>query len=93
MDSEPMNIKKKYLFKHCNKITKCIVKDLVYKIDMETLEQQKDVSCIEMNDVCQVSLTLLKNIAYDTYSKNQTTGAFILIDSDTNNTVAAGTIS
>ena len=93
MDSEPMNIKKKYLFKHCNKITKCIVKDLVYKIDMETLEQQKDVLSVEMNDVCQVSLTLLKSIAYDNYSKNQTTGAFILIDFDTNNTVAAGTIS
>ena len=93
MDSEPLNIKKKYLFKHCNKITKCIVKNLVYKIDMETLEQQKDASSIEMNDVGQVSLKLFKSIAYDTYSKNQTTGAFILIDSDTNNTVAAGTIS
>jgi sulfate adenylyltransferase subunit 1 (EFTu-like GTPase family) len=38
-------------------------------------------------------LTLLKSIAYDSYSINQSTGAFILIDPDTNNTVAAGTIS
>ena len=93
MDNESLNIKKKYLFKHCNKITKCIIKDLVYKIDMETLEQQKDISSIEMNDVGQISLTLLKSITYDSYSKNQSTGAFILIDPDTNNTVAAGTIS
>ena len=93
MDNESLNIKKKYLFKHCNKITKCMIKDLVYKIDMETLEQQKDISSIEMNDVGQISLTLLKSIAYDSYSTNQSTGAFILIDPDTNNTVAAGTIS
>ena len=57
-DNESLNIKKKYLFKHCNKITKCMIKDLVYKIDMETLEQQKDISSIEMNDVGQISLTL-----------------------------------
>ncbi len=92
MDEKQLGIKKKYLFKHCNKISKAIIKKIIYKIDMETLNQIPADNTLDMNDIGQVDIVLQNKIVFDSYSENKNTGSFILINTDSNNTVAAGTI-
>ena len=92
MDEKQLNIEERYLLKHCNKTSKAIIKNIVYKIDMETLDQIPAENTLDMNDIGQVNIRLQNKIVFDSYSENKNTGSFILIDADSNNTVAAGTI-
>ena len=92
MDEQKLNLKNKYLLKHCNKISKALIKEILYKVDMETLNHVSADSELEMNDIAQVEIMLQNQIVFDTYKKNKHTGSFILINSESNNTVAAGTI-
>jgi len=92
MDEENLNPKKKYLLKQCSKTSKAMIKEILYKVDMETLNHISAKSTLEMNDVAQVEIMLQNQIVFDTYKKNKHTGSFILINSESNNTVAAGTI-
>ena len=59
---------------------------------METLNHVSADSELEMNDIAQVEIMLQNQIAFDSYKRNKKTGSFIIIDSESNNTVAAGTI-
>ncbi|MEE2975525.1 MAG: GTP-binding protein [Thermodesulfobacteriota bacterium] len=92
MDEQKLNLKNKYLLKHCNKISKALIKEILYKVDMETLNHVSADSVLEMNDIAQVEIMLQNQIAFDSYKRNKKTGSFIIIDSESNNTVAAGTI-
>ena len=91
-NERPMQMRGKYLLRHTTNEVKCIVNELRYKIDMHDLHRVEDDKLVHMNDIGRVSLRLQKPIFYDSYRKNRITGSVILIDENTNETVAAGMI-
>ncbi len=91
MGETPMRLNDAYLVKHCARTGRGIVSSLSYTVSPRDLHREtKDT--LELNEIGRVTIDLLTPIACDTYNRNRTTGAFILIDPRTNQTVAAGTI-
>ena len=66
--------------------------EVIYKIDIETLNRNGDDSELKMNDICKVKIRTTKPLMQDPYRENRYTGSIILIDDNTNETVAAGMI-
>lgn len=87
-----MNPRSKYLLMHTTKDAKAIIKEVAYKIDINTLHRIEDYKEIKMNDIARVSLRVTQPLFYDSYSRNRYTGNLILIDEATKETVAAGMI-
>ncbi len=88
---EPLEPRKKYWIKHTTNTLKAMVNGIDFRTDIHSQEQE-EAEALAMNEIGQVQLKLLKPIYADSYSKNRSTGSFILIDSFTNNTVGAGMI-
>lgn len=82
----------KYLIRHTTNEAKCIVKDIRYKVNINTLEKSEENSDINMNDIGRVVVKTAKPLLFDSYRKNRNTGAVILVDEFTNETVGAGMI-
>ena len=93
MGDEELNPNKKYLIKHSNKISKILIKQVVDKINIESLEKIQSEDSIKMNDIGNVIIKVQNDIVFDTYESNKVLGSFIIIDTDSNNTVAAGIIN
>ena len=93
MSDEELNPSKKYLIKHSNKISKILIKQVVDKINIESLEKIRSEDSIKMNDIGNVIIKVQNDIVFDTYESNKVLGSFIIIDTDSNNTVAAGIIN
>jgi sulfate adenylyltransferase subunit 1 len=70
----------------------CIVNELQYKVNVNTLHREKDIDQIEMNDIARISIRTAQPLLFDAYSRNRTTGSLILIDPSTFETVGAGMI-
>jgi sulfate adenylyltransferase subunit 1 len=92
-----MNVKElipgnKYVLRHTTKETRCVVKEIVYKIDINTLHRIEDADALGLNDIGRISLQTSQPLFFDSYRRNRFTGSFILIDESTNETVAAGMI-
>ena len=81
-----------YLLRHTTREVKAKVARIEYRLDVNTLETG-DAATLEMNDIARVSLKLAQPIFADPYQRNRATGAFIIIDESTNNTVGAGMIA
>lgn len=73
--------------------TKAIVKEVISKIDIHSFMELQSDGSMKLNDICKVLIKTAEPISFDSYSDNRSTGAFILINENTNNTVAAGTIN
>lgn len=84
--------KGKYAVMHTTQNIRCIIKEVRYKLDINTLHRDKEDLEIKMNDVARVVLRTTKPLFVDSYRKNRITGSLILIDEGTNNTVAAGMV-
>jgi sulfate adenylyltransferase subunit 1 len=69
-----------------------MIKEVVYKIDINTLERNIEDQSLTMNDILKVKIRTTKPLMVDPYRENRTTGSIILIDDTTNETVAAGMI-
>ena len=82
----------RYLVKHTTNEAKGIIQELVYKVDINTLEKITGDSSMRMNDIGRIKLRLAKPLFVDSYRKNRSTGAFIIIDEFSNSTVGAGMI-
>ncbi len=82
----------KYALKHSTKDVRCIVKDVRYKVNINTLHRVEDDRNIGMNDIGRIMIRTTQPLFYDSYSRNRSTGSLILIDEFTNETVAAGMI-
>ncbi|MEM9157996.1 MAG: sulfate adenylyltransferase subunit CysN [Verrucomicrobiota bacterium] len=88
----PMNPRGKYFIRQTTKEAKALIKDVKYKVDINTLHKIEDDLEFRLNDIGRISLRTAAPINFDSYRKNRTTGSFILIDAMTNETVAAGMI-
>ncbi|THD68115.1 sulfate adenylyltransferase subunit CysN [Robertkochia marina] len=92
LGNEPARHRAKYIIRHTSNEQKAMIREIVYKIDINTLERNTDDTEIGMNDICKVKIRTTKPLMIDSYRDNRTTGSIILIDEATNNTVAAGMI-
>ncbi len=92
LNSGKMEMGGKYAIRHTTKDARCIIKDIRYKIDINTLHRNEEDKEIGMNDIARVTLKTTVPIHYDPYRKNRITGSIILIDEATNETVGAGMI-
>ncbi len=91
MSETPFDPKANYQLMHNTRLVRAMVTKLNYKIDVDTMKRE-EAEGLQLNEIGRVQLTTTKPLFFDTYNKNRTTGSFILIDSGTNNTVAAGMI-
>lgn len=92
LDNSPLNTRSKYILRHTSNEVRAMVKDIRYKVDVNTLHRNEEDLEVKMNDIARVKLRLAKPIYSDSYAKNRITGSVILIDEATNNTVASGMI-
>jgi sulfate adenylyltransferase subunit 1 len=82
----------KYTIKHTTKDMRCMVKEVTYKVDIHTLHRKEDDKTIGMNDIGRITIRTSKPIFTDSFKRNRETGAVILVDEFTNETVAAGMV-
>jgi sulfate adenylyltransferase subunit 1 len=89
---KPLLEKGKYALMHTTQDVRCVIKEIRYKLDINTLHRLNEHDGIKMNDVARVVLRTTKPLFKDSYRNNRITGSLILIDEGTNNTVGAGMI-
>jgi len=92
LNNETAKPRAKYLINHTSNQEKAMIKEVIYKIDIKTLERFENNKSLNMNDICKVKIRTTKPLMVDSYRENRTTGSIILVDEMTNETVAAGMI-
>ena len=93
MDNTPFRPAQKLIIQHLSHTTKAKISEILCKIDIHTNQPDYDhTENMALNEICKVIIRTAEPIAADTFDQNRSTGIFILIDENTNNTVAAGTI-
>jgi len=85
---KPLQKGGRYLLQHTTRTTQAVVKEVHYKLNINTLDKETDGE-IRMNDIASISVRTAQSICVDKYRRNRQTGSFILIDEATNATVAA----
>ena len=92
MDQRPLELHRRYLLKHTSQTVPVFLTSIDHRTDLGTLNREP-ARTLHMNDIGAVTLNLLRPIALDIYGENRGTGAFILVDAETNGTVAAGMVT
>jgi sulfate adenylyltransferase subunit 1 len=92
MSETPLTHRGKYTLRHTSKEVRCMIKEIQYKVDINTLHRKEDDLQIGCNDIARISIRVTQPLFYDKYNTNRNTGSIILIDEGTNNTVGAGMI-
>ena len=92
MGEKPLLTREKYTIKHTTNEVRCIVKEILYKVDINTLHRDKKDKIVNCNDIARIAIRVTKPLCVDKYNINRTTGSLIIIDESTNNTVGAGII-
>ncbi len=87
-----LQMRGRYLLRHTTQEVKAVVRDVHYKVDINTLHKLEEDKLIGMNDIGRITLRTSKPLLYDSYRRNRSTGSFVLIDEFTHDTVAAGMI-
>jgi len=82
----------KYVIKHTTRETRGVIKEIRYKVDINTLHRIEGIDEIGINDIARVSVCTTQPLFFDKYKINRVTGSVILIDEATNETVGAGMI-
>ncbi len=90
MVDRPLQARGRYALKHTTRWVRAMVKDLHYRLDVNTLHRDEAATSLGLNDIGRIRLRTTAPIFYDPYQRNRTTGSFILADETTNETVAAG---
>ena len=91
MSGQPMAPRGKYTIKHTTRSARAIIETIEHRVDINTLEHHP-ASQLGLNEIGRVHLRCSAPLMIDPYSRNRTTGSFILIDESTNDTVAAGMV-
>jgi sulfate adenylyltransferase subunit 1 len=89
MSTKPIQARTKVVIKHTTNECVGMVKELKYKIDINTLHRIEDIDKVEMNEIARLSIRTAKPVFYDVYKKNRQTGSIIIIDEQTNETIGA----
>ena len=89
---KPLVVGGKYAVKHTTNDLRCLIKEVKYKVNINTLEKVYHEKSIGMNDIACITIKTTKPLFYDSYRQNRITGSLIIIDEATNVTVGAGMI-
>ncbi|HEX2064881.1 MAG TPA: GTP-binding protein, partial [Acidimicrobiales bacterium] len=92
LSERPLNPGGKYALKHTTKWSRAVIRDLRYRLDINTLHRDEHAGTLTMNEIGRLSLRATVPLMHDSYRRNRTTGSFVLVDEATNSTVAAGMI-
>lgn len=92
LHSEPAKPRAKYIIMHANNEQKAMIKDVIYKIDINTYDRKEDDKSLIMNDIGRIKIRTTRPLMVDEYRDNRVTGSFVLVDEATLETVAAGMI-
>ncbi len=90
MTERPLAVGDFLALKHTTRWVRAVVRDVRYRLDVNTLHRDESASTLGLNDVGRVSLRVTQPLYYDSYRRNRLTGSFILAAEDTNVTVGAG---
>ena len=82
----------KYALKHTTRDARCVIKEVKYKVDINSLHRNETDKEIRMNDIARIQIRTTQPLLFDSYRINRITGSLILIDEHTNETVGAGMI-
>jgi bifunctional enzyme CysN/CysC len=93
MTDEPLRPRQRIAIKHTTRTVRAMVKDLQYRLDVNTLHRQTDADSLGLNDIGRVTLRTMQPLFVDDYQRNRVTGRFILVDEATNATVGAGMLT
>ena len=91
-NQRPMMMRGRYILRHTTTEMLAMITDIDYKLDINTLEKNFEDKEIKMNDIAKIKVRTAQPLFFDPYKENRQTGAVILIDQNTNETVAAGMI-
>ncbi len=91
-EASSLTPRSKLALKHTTKWVRTMVKDLQYRLDINTLHRDEDATELKLNEIGRVKLRTTQPLFHDTYARNRLTGSFILVDETTNVTVGAGMI-
>tara|TARA_B110000259_G_scaffold13904_1_gene14615 strand:- start:711 stop:1967 length:1257 start_codon:yes stop_codon:yes gene_type:complete len=92
MSTVPLQARTKVVIKHTTNECVGMVKELKYKIDINSLHRIEGIQEVAMNEIAKISIRTSKPVFYDAYKKNRQTGSIIIIDEQTNETIGAGMI-
>lgn len=92
MGNQPMVPNGKYAIKHTSKDARCLIKEINYKVDINTLHRNESDKLVTMNDIARIKIRTTSPLFIDRYTRNRRTGSLIIIDEATNNTVGAGIV-
>lgn len=87
-----IQVRGKYAIMHTTQEARCVVKEIRYKMDINSLHRNLEDKEIKMNDIARITVRTTKPLFVDSYRKNRITGSVIFIDEGTNETVGAGMI-
>ncbi|MGH3459747.1 sulfate adenylyltransferase subunit 1, partial [Aeromicrobium sp.] len=93
MAAQPLQPRQKLAIKHTSRTARAMVKDVQYRLDVNTLHRDQDTHELGLNEIGRVQLRTTAPLLTDPYAKNRTTGSFILVDEGTGVTVGAGMIN
>ncbi len=92
LGNRTMNIEDKYVLRQTTFETKAIIKSIVYKVNINTLDEVEGETSLMMNDIAKITLKTSKPIVCDKYKDNRVTGSLVLIDEASNETVGAAMV-
>lgn len=92
MNQRPITLNSKFYIRHTTKEVKGVLKEIQYKLDINTLHRIENADQLVMNDIARVKIRTAQPLFVDSYRKNRITGSVILVDEGSNETVAAGMI-
>jgi len=93
MDAKSLEVGSKYILQHNTRQVRCVVKEIAYKLNVNTLEKEHGSSTVQLNEVCKVVLKAASPLTVDLYSDLRSNGSAILIDETSYVTVGACIIS
>jgi sulfate adenylyltransferase large subunit len=93
MSPEPMRPRQKLAIKHTTRVGRAMIKDIQYRLDVNTLHRDLETKELGLNEIGRVQLRTTVPLLCDPYEKNRSTGSFVLIDEATGVTVGAGMIN
>ncbi|MGL4743737.1 MAG: sulfate adenylyltransferase subunit CysN [Dermatophilaceae bacterium] len=92
-ESAALQVGRKYAVKHTTRNARAVVKQLHYRLDVNTLHRDEASTGLQLNEIGRIRIRTTVPLLCDEYGRNRTTGGFVLIDEATNRTVAAGMIA
>jgi bifunctional enzyme CysN/CysC len=92
MSDAPLTAGRQLAIKHTTRSARTMVRDLRYRLDVNSLHRDEEAESLGLNDIGRVQLRTTSPLFVDEYRRNRATGGFILIDESTNNTVGAGMV-